>query len=565
MSGKRLSYVHTPTNYSYSYLTVPDRMQQLARETPDKDVYVFLYPFGRRDSISVGTLFEKSKALAKSLIQLGLKKGDVVATCLPNDKDALISTFGVIFAGGIITHLLLRDEDGTDLQNKLRQIGVKYLVLNPGVNEEQLRACMNFVDEIDQSGCARSIKVPSLKMVITTSKVKGMSLLQLDDLLTGMQNDDVILPRLDPEENIVLFSTSGTTGDCKFIPHTHHGVMIIGHQAKESIGYETQDVLYSERRIAWLGGFPFMLLHDCPKVVTLTHPIANLSEHCRFTYSALLNEKCTIACVFPATVVGLLDMYQSMSDRQILKSIHISGLTLASIVMNAIGVITERVTNCYGLSEGGVITSNHVSEKNTYLEFSTGKPVAGVEIKVVDTDGFIVEREQTGMILARSPSMAKSYYIDGNTTLPAQATSGWVDTKDIGYVTEDGELVVAGRQSDTIGVLYTGGRYMRGLITYLEALIKDHPSVLEVVAITVPDDVFVEIVCACVIPLPGKKLTTSELENFCKSKIVPGADNWEDFERIMLFQSFPKLYTGKPDKRALKEEVMRRKKEEPKK
>ncbi|XP_045175561.1 uncharacterized protein LOC123536434 [Mercenaria mercenaria] len=562
MSCKQLSYVHTPAGYCYSHQTVPERLQKMVEKCPDQDVYVFLYPDGRRDSISAGTLFEMSKTFAKSLIQLGLKKGDLVATCQANDKDALISSFGVIFAGGIITHLLMRNEDGTDFQNKLTKLGVKYLILYPGVNEEQFRACMNFIDKIDPDGSARSNKVPSLQVVITTSPVKRQQLLQLGDLLKETSNADVTLPKLDPEETVVLFTTSGSTGEPKFVPHTHHDVDIIGHQFKESIGYNIDDVIYSERRIAWLAGFPFMLLHDCPKLVTITHPIENFTEHTKFTYDALRNENCTVACVFPATVVGLLDMISSKPDRMLLKSIHLGGLTIASSIMNAIGVITEEVTNIYGTTEGGVFTSNHVKEKKMYIEFNTGKPIAGVEIKVVDKEGFVIERGQTGTVCARSPSMAKCYCVDENTTLPVAKSSGWLDTEDIGYVSEDGELVVIGRQSSTVGILYTGGRYMPGLMSYLEALFKQHPSVLDVVALTIPDDVFVEIVYSCVIPLPGKKLTADDLEHFRKSKTVPLAEEWEGFEKVMLFQSFPKLYTGKTDKRALRKVVMRRRKEE---
>ncbi|XP_045156984.2 acetyl-coenzyme A synthetase-like [Mercenaria mercenaria] len=376
---------------------------RMADRYGDKEVYVFLHSDGRRDSITAKELYKKSRQLAHSLLSMGVGKGDVVATCLYNDLDLLICTFGVICTGAIQLNATIRNEDGSDLHSKLKNLDVKCLVLNPGDDHKQLKACMNFIQKINADGSVQSSQVPALKRLISTSTVNGLEMLQLRECLRE-QGDSFKLPKLDPEATMLLFPTLGSTGESKFVPHSHHDAMIIGHHLKVSIGYDTADVMYCERRIAWIGGFPFMFLHDALKVVTKTKPFSTLRELFEFTYKVMRKERCTVAGLLPSTVIGLVDMVKDMPEKPsfLLKNIHTAGLPVDSTCMNAIVILTETVTNAYGSSEGGCFTSNPVKKKENYLNYCSGKPLAGFELKVVNDEGFVVEREKVGLISVRS-------------------------------------------------------------------------------------------------------------------------------------------------------------------
>ncbi|XP_045156983.2 putative acyl-CoA synthetase YngI [Mercenaria mercenaria] len=554
---RNLSYIHRPVDFQYHYETVPERLHGMAERHGDKEVYVFLHPDGRRESITAEELYKKSRQLAHSLLSLGIGKGDIVATCLYNDLDLLICTLGVICTGAIILNVLIKNEDGSDLHSKLKDLDVKCLILEPGDDHKQLKACMNFIPKIDADGSVQSPKVPALKWLISTSTVNEMQMFQLRDCFKE-PGDSFQLPKLDPEATMLLFPTSGSTGESKFVPHSHHDAMLIGHHLKESIGYDTADVMYCERRIAWIGGFPFMFLHDALKVVTKTKPFSTLREHCEFTYKVIQKEGCTVAGLLPSTVIGLVDMIKDLPEKtsSMLKNIHTGGLPVDSACMNAIGILTETVTNVYGSSEGGFFAANPVKRKENYLNYCSGKPLAGFELKVVNDEGFVVEREKIGLIFVRSPCLFRYYYKNETKTKEVLSSSHWMNTDDVGYITNDGQLVVSGRKSD---IILQSGKYM--FPSKIEAFIKNHPDVLDVLVISVPDAAKFELVCACVIPLPGKTLTPDDIERFYAEHILAFAN--EAFSRdkpeiIMIFKSFPPLYTGKPDKRALKEEVLRR-------
>ena len=139
-----------------------------------------------------------------------------------------------------------------------------------------------------------------MRYLVCTEQIKGQISLTLSELF----NDELAstsLPRLDPESPIALFPTSGSTGESKYVPHSHHDAIIIGQHLKQGIAYEENDVIYTERRMSWIGGFPFMYLHDGVKVVTKTlWPICFL-----LIISTIKSSTCP--------VVGLSSMFGSTS------------------------------------------------------------------------------------------------------------------------------------------------------------------------------------------------------------------------------------------------------------
>ena len=553
---ENLSYSHTPGNFTYHYETVPERLELQAQLLGSKEVYLFLDPDGNRISITAKDLYEKSKLLAQSFIKLGIRKGDVIALCLGNDLYGLLGLFGVILSGGIVLNTISSKEDGTDIKTVLEKTGAKALVIHSGENNV-LRACMNFIDGFEADGTAKSAVLPSLRYFLTTTDVSEHATLTLDRLLSSSEMNNS-LPKPDVDDILILFTTSGSTGEPKFVPQTHFIVMIIGHHLKESINYEPDDVIYTERRFAWIGGFPFMLLHDGVKVVTKTSAFPDMKRHCEFTLNALVKEQCTHACLFPATIIGINDLVLKMSTCPLnLKGIQTGALPVSLACFSAIGKYTMCITNCYGSSEAGVITSLPVFNNNQIVEYKTGKPVPGTEVKIVDRNGSVVRKGKSGGIHVRSQSLFRGYNNNKQRTDEVLSISGWFNTDDTGFLTKDGELVVTGRQSDII--LQGGKNYAPSEV---EGIIKAHPGVLDVVAVPVPDEALFQLVCACIIAKPGFTLTTEEMKEFYMSRYLSQAgEAFSGFipRMFLMFDEFPRLYNGKPDKKRLTEEATKRK------
>ena len=554
-----LSYIHTPVRYSYHFMTIPEKLEIQASRLEDKEVYVFLDLHGNRSGITARELYNRSKCLAKAFIKLGIKRGDVIAVCQNNTRSGLISLFGVILSGAIVVNVISSKSDGSDLNDLLSKVNAKALIIDRGVSNSVLKACTHFIDEFDGNGNARSAAVPSLKYFVTSTFDDNFSTLTLDQLLT-FETNGIVLPKLDADDTMTLFPTSGSTGDSKFVPQSHFAAMIIGNQLHESIGYDTDDVIYTERRFAWIGGFPFMLLHDGVKVVTKTSPIPNMEKHCKFTLNALVNERCTHACLLPVTVIGLNDLVSKASIPSLkLKGIHTGGLPVATACAAGVGIYIERLTNCYGSSEAGFITSCHVTTKDEFTDYNTGQPLQGVEIKIVDFNGNIMTRGQIGNVHLRSPSLLRGYFKNEAKTAEVLTTSRWFNTDDTGFINEHGDLIVTGRQSD---IILQGGK--NHVPSEIESIIKSHPKVLDVIVVPVPDEAMFQLACACIIAKPEEELSVGEVKDFYKS--LYASTEREAFggflpRMFLMFNEYPRLYTGKPDKKQLIQEAIKRKSE----
>ena len=554
---EELSYINTPTTYRYHYQTIPERLALQAQRNGDKEIYVFLGRDGKRVGTTTRELHERSLKLAKAFVKLGIQKDDIIALCLQNDLDGLVSLFGVIHAGAIVLNVISAKEDGSDLKTVLSKIGATALIIHPGVGSSTFRACMNFLDGYDSNGNVKCNAVPTLKYFLITTALEDRQTLTLGSLLDIEIETD--LPKINPDEIATMFPTSGSTGEPKFVPISHFRAMIVGHQLHESIRYHPDDVIYTERRFAWIGGFPFMLLHNGVKVVTKTTSIPTMDEHCKFTLDAFMKESCTHACLLPATIVGLNDLLSKRySDLKlpVLTGIHTGALPVASVCFNALGKLAKRITNCYGSSEAGFVTSLHVTSLEGNLDYNTGPPLQGVEVKVVDSEGFVVKRGETGAIHVRSPSLLGGYYRNEQKTAEVLSECRWFHTDDTGFIDSVGNLFVTGRQSDII--LQGGKVHYPSLV---ESFIKQHPDVLDVIVVPVPDEIMFQLVCACVIAKPGTNLTGDGLRQFYKSQYLDSAN--EAFggfapRMFLIVDDYPRLYTGKPDKKQLIRDAIRR-------
>ena len=130
-----LSYTQTPANFSYQYRTIPDSLALQAKLRQQKEVFVFLKQDATRISITAKELHEKSKSLGRGLMKIGIRKGDIVALCLPNNLEGLLCIFGVICAGGIALNILSNRDDGSDMRAILARIGAKALMISPAATK----------------------------------------------------------------------------------------------------------------------------------------------------------------------------------------------------------------------------------------------------------------------------------------------------------------------------------------------------------------------------------------------------------------------------------------------
>jgi 2,3-dihydroxybenzoate-AMP ligase len=200
----------------------------------------------------------------------------------------------------------------------------------------------------------------------------------------------------------------------------------------------------------------------------------------------------------------------------------------------------------YGTAEG-LINMTRLDDPDDLLLHSSGAPVSELdEIRVVDDDGRDVADGEAGELVTRGPYTIRGYYNAAEKNAEAFLPGGWYRMGDI--VRKRGRYVYTeGRRKDQIN---RGGEKIS--CDEIENLIFAHPAVKSVVLVAMPDPVFGEKACACVILKPDAALAFDELVAFLRAQRIA---SFKLPERLEIMNEFPVSPVGKILKRQLREMV----------
>lgn len=173
----------------------------------------------------------------------------------------------------------------------------------------------------------------------------------------------------------------------------------------------------------------------------------------------------------------------------------------------------------YGMTEtsGTIVTldpEDHTPDGGPRMR-SVGKPLPGVEIKIVSADGNLVGPRVIGEISTRSPKNMKGYWNKPEATAMTIDAGGWLRTGDAGYLDEEGYLYIHDRVKDMI---ISGGENVYP--AEVENAIFSHPKVADVAVIGVPDPKWGEAVKACVVTIPGAELSEAEVIAYARQHVA---------------------------------------------
>jgi acyl-CoA synthetase (AMP-forming)/AMP-acid ligase II len=205
---------------------------------------------------------------------------------------------------------------------------------------------------------------------------------------------------------------------------------------------------------------------------------------------------------------------------------------------------------CYGLTETSPILAvldetdhNRGFAGREDLLRAAGRPLPGVDIRIVGDDGQMVAAGDTGEIVVRGPQVAKGYHNRPRETAEA-FRDGWFWTGDIGRIDTEGYLYVLDRKKEMI---VTGGENVYTL--EVEAALSQHPGICDVAVIGVPDERFGEALFAAIVLLPGWQLSADEIIAHCRERI----GGYKIPRRFAFLDALPKSAVGK----VLKQELRR--------
>jgi long-chain acyl-CoA synthetase len=164
----------------------------------------------------------------------------------------------------------------------------------------------------------------------------------------------------------------------------------------------------------------------------------------------------------------------------------------------------------YGLTETGFLTGLSDQEHTPARLMSCGRSCPGIDLRVVDGVGREVEAGQHGELVVRGANVMRGYWHNPEGT-GGVFQNGMFRTGDVGYRDGDGYFYILDRSKDMI---VTGGENVYS--GEVEAIIYQHPAVLEAAVFGIPDPQWGEVVVASVVRKPGHALEAAELIDHCR-------------------------------------------------
>ena len=308
-------------------------------------------------------------------------------------------------------------------------------------------------------------------------------------------------PRLggSPQDVFVQMYTSGTTGLPKGVQLTHANYTAC-FEAMSRLEWNVagpDDVLFAPA--------PFFHVNGLNAVLRSIDGGSRLLTADQFRPAQIVEmferERVTRAAMAPAMIQMCLEVPGvETRDFSALRAITYGGSPISETVLKR----AREVFGCdfcqgYGMTEatGPVAMLSPEDHRDDRRLLACGKPLPGIEVKVVRPDGSVCGPREVGEVLARSPALTPGYWRDPEATAKT-IVDGWLHTGDAGYFCEDGYLHIHDRVKEMI---VSGGENVYPAEVE-NALAKD-PDIADVAVIGVPDDKWGEAVKAIVVLRPG--------------------------------------------------------------
>jgi fatty-acyl-CoA synthase len=452
-------------------------------------------------TLTYADLLTRVGALARTLTDLGVGEGDIVAILLTNRAEFLETVFAVNRLGAAFLPLNFRlapDEWAYILDHSGASVLVSESAFAPAV------------DTIAGG--------PAHKLLVDGAEINGSTGgWQEYHALVGTHLAEPPPPVADvPGDHLQrLMYTSGTTSRPKGVRITHHNTLFKNLGMIVHFGWTAEQVTAVAGPLYHVGALDMgglTTLHVGGRLVLQRRfdaaALVALLEHHRVTtvwlapamVNAVLQCEAEIAAADLSTVALIMSGGEKMPEARLKQVLDVfPGLWFA---------------DAYGLTE--------TVSSDTFLPYadmarklgSVGKPLPHNRIRVVDDEGVDVPPDALGEIVIRGPKVFGGYWKDPEATAKA-FRAGWFRTGDIGRLDAEGFLYIEDRKKDMI---VSGGENIA--TPEVERVLYEHPAVLEAAVIGHPDARWGEVPHAFVVLRPGATLDADEVVEFCRARLA---------------------------------------------
>jgi len=460
-------------------------------------------------------------AAAAALVnELGLTTGDRVALCLSNTPDFVTAYFAILRAGLVVVPVNT-GYTSREMTHLLGEADVRVVIAEEGT-------------------------LPPVRAAVDTAGRAVIDVAGFRELVESGRSGGAVEPDTGGEDLAVLLFTSGTSGRPKGAMLSHRALLA---NLEQCARIEPPPMRLDDVVLLVLPLFHIYGLNAGLGMVARAGATAVLVERFdpRKSLEVVRRERVTNIPGAPPMYIawaGLaggkdpVDVADALREVRLLASgaSPLPPAVLESMRTGAGVAINEG----YGLTETAPVVSSTLASAGA-KPGSVGRPIPGVELRLVDEEGEDVQDDDAGEIWVRGDNVFSGYWPDGTGGPDEQ---GWYATGDVAYADEDGDLFLVGRRKELILV--------SGFNVYpreIEDAIGEHPDVLESAVVGVTHPQTGEAVKAFVVARPGAALTAEDITAHTAERLA----RFKQPTIVEMVAELPHSVTGKVAKGRLRD------------
>ncbi len=482
---------------------------------------------------TLGTVDVLARRVATGLRARGVGPGDVIAFQLPNWVEAAATFYATTFLGAIVVPIV-HFYGPKEVGYILRKTRVKALVTADRFGHQ------DFLANLD----SLRADLPDLEWAAIVGEPAGRDVMRFADLVAD-EPLDAPAP-VDPRTPALVAYTSGTTSNPKGVVHSHRTINAEIHQL---------GTMQANRGTPpSLTGAP--VGHGIGMLAALLIPVWRRSAiHLIDVWDparvlqAMLEDQVSAGQGSTYFLTSLLDHPDFDAERhtKLMAFIGLGGSAVPAAVGERCAALGIETSRSFGSTEHPSITGSYQDTPHEKRVTTDGRPLPGVELRLVDENGNDVDQGEPGEIWSMGPDRFVGY-TDAGETAAAFTADGWFMTGDVGVLDPEGYLTITDRKKD---IIIRGGENVSA--AEIEEVLVRMPDVAEVAVVGAPDARLGEVGCAFFRMHPANQVPTLAEVREVLDRAGLAKQKWP--EHIREVSEFPRTPSGKVQKFVLRQQL----------
>ena len=516
---------------------------------------------------------EAASKVAAFLRKQGVLPGDAVSFQLPIWSEFVVVTIACFMSGAVAHPIAMSYEE-------------KELIRSMNLTESKVYFGPSFFHKTDYASRILAVRerIPSLSCVVIVGgeKPEAGGVLAFEEILdrwdakTGRtdtehaetdqretdqtetdqrETDQTETDRTETESGrtgedlALILCTSGTTSGTKGVLLTHNNIRYSEEVFTRELGLTCEDIMFMPAPLNHATGFHHGLI--TPMLIG-AKVVLQQKYRCREAIDLMNRERCTFSMGATPFIYDILrELENGGGELPFLKLYLCGGAPVPGYMVQKAWSFGILLCEVYGSTESVPHVFVRPDEALELNGTTSGRPMEGVEIRVVDDEGNDVPPGVPGEELSRGPNVFVGYLKDKKITDGALDDDGWFHSGDLCVRDEAGNIHIIGRKKDMI---VRGGENLNS--NEINDWLEGCPGMGDHTVIGMPDDRLGERICAFAVPLPGfEHLKLEDVTGWLCQNGVPKRF-WP--ERLELIDRIPHTGSGKVKKYLLKEELEKR-------